>query len=170
MMKFYVIVACFCLQTAFSQKDIFTVSRSGTLQEAEALYKENPEVINKSNDNGYTPLILACYRANVPVVKFLIQKGAAINKSSDMGTALMAATVKKNLEITQLLLENKANPNLTDPNGTTALIYAVQFNAPDIIKLLLKYNADKSHQDKSGKTAFEYAAFAGNEEIINLLK
>lgn len=170
MVRFYAIVAFFCLQTAFSQKDIFTVSRSGTFQEAEALYKENPKIINQLNENGYTPLILACYRANVTVAKFLIQKGATIDKSSNMGTALMAATFKKNTEIVQLLLENKANPNLSDSNGTTALIYAVQFNAPDIIKLLLKYNVDKSHKDNSGKTAFEYAAFAGNEEIINLLK
>ena len=170
MAKIYLLLGFFWMQISFAQKDIFTVARSGSLQEIEILYKENPELINKSNENGYSPLILASYRANIPVVKFLIEKGADINQNSDMGTALMAAAVKKNTEIAQLLLEKKADPNLSDPNGTTALIYAVQFNAPDLIKLLLKYNASKNGKDKSGKTAFEYAVFAGNEAIINLLK
>ena len=170
MIKFYVLIIAFLVQAAYSQKDVFNVSRSGSVSEMEMLYKQQPEIINTTNENGYSPLILACYRSNIPVVKFLIEKGADINKVSDMGTALMAATVKKNLEIVQLLLDKKADPNITDPNGTTALIYTVQFNAPDILKLLLQYKADKNLKDKSGKTAFEYAVFAGNEQIINLLK
>lgn len=170
MVKFYVLILIIFTQTVFGQKDVFTVSRSGSVSEMEVLYKQNPEIINQTNENGYSPLILACYRSNVPVVKFLLEKGADINKVSDMGTALMAATVKKNTEMVQLLLDKKADPNITDPNGTTALIYAVQFNAPDLIKLLLKYKADKNLKDKSGKTAFEYAVFAGNDTIINLLK
>lgn len=68
------------------------------------------------------------------------------------------------------LLNNNANPNLTDAHGTTALIYAVQFKNPAILKILLSHNADKSKIDDKGKTAFEYAVFSNNDEIINLLK
>ena len=67
-------------------------------------------------------------------------------------------------------MENKANPNLTDANGTTALIYAVQFKNTPIVKMLLEYKANKLKIDNKGKTAFEYAVFSSNEEIINLLK
>ena len=72
--------------------------------------------------------------------------------------------------LTELLLEKGCNPDLTDANGTTALIYATQFKNPELIKALLKHNADKSKIDSNGKTAFEYAVFSGNEDIINLLK
>ena len=71
---------------------------------------------------------------------------------------------------TNYLLKNKANPNLFDTNGVTALIYAVQFKNVEMVALLLKYNANKLQQDYQKKTAFEYAVFIGNERIINLLK
>jgi ankyrin repeat protein len=68
------------------------------------------------------------------------------------------------------LIQKKANINIADANGTTALIYCVQFNNRTILSLLLENKVDKTHKDKDGKTAFEHAVFSGNEEIINLLK
>ena len=38
----------------------------------------------------------------------------------------------------KLLLENKANPNLTDKNNSTALHFSVIFGLEEIIKLLEK--------------------------------
>lgn len=150
--------------------DVFDVARKGTLAEAKAYLKQNPKAFTVLNQEGYSPLILACYRNNNEVAKFIIENGADINGNSSMGTPLMAAIVKGNNEIAQLLIEKKANTNLADANGKTALIYAVQFQNKVVLKMLVQNNADKSHKDKEGKTAFEYAVFAGNEEIINLLK
>ncbi|WP_422721250.1 ankyrin repeat domain-containing protein [Flavobacterium sp.] len=82
----------------------------------------------------------------------------------------MACIVKGNTEMTEILLKNKANPNLADANGITALMYAVQFQNEKIVKLLLEYNVNKTSIDKKGKTAFEYAIFSKNELFINLLK
>lgn len=166
---FFLLILFFSLN-AFSQKTIFDVARTGTVDEVKSLMKGNPNCINEISPEGYSPLILACYRGNVEVARFLIRNVKDINSASGMGTALMAATVKGNVEIVRLLLENKADSNVTDANGTTALMYAVQFSNPEIVKLLLKNKADKAKIDSKGKTAFEYAAFSGNEEIINLLK
>ena len=157
-------------QVGFSQQDIFDIARKGTVEEAKIALKQNPDIINSVNAEGYSPLILACYRGNVPVANFLIKNVKDINGTSPMGTPLMAAVVKGNKEIVLALLENNANPNLTDANGTTALIYAVQFKNGNIIKSLLNFKAAKSQIDSKGKTAFEYAVFSGDEEIINLLK
>ena len=82
----------------------------------------------------------------------------------------MAAVVKGNLDIVKLLLSKKADVNLSDENGTTALIYATMFKNKDIILALLGSNADKSMKDKTGKTAFEYAVNSADETIINVLK
>lgn len=166
----YLIFALFLFQIAFAQADIFDVSRKGTVDEVKAIMKQNPDAINSVNEEGYSPLILACYRGNIDVAKFLIKEVNDINGNSSMGTPLMAAVVKGNKQIVQVLLENKADPNLTDANGTTALMYAVQFNNSAIVKVLIDFKADKSKIDVKGKTAFEYAAFSNNEEIINLLK
>ena len=164
------IVALFFFQIGFAQQDIFDIARKGTVEAVKTIMKQNPGAIDSISREGFSPLILACYRGNIDVAKFLIKEVKDINGNSSMGTPLMAAVVKGNKEIVEVLLDNKANPNLTDANGTTALIYAVQFNYISIVKLLLDFKADKSKIDDKGKTAFEYAAFSNNEEIINLLK
>lgn len=156
--------------SSFSQNDVFTIARSGTVEDLKKIVNKDPEIINTKNSNGFTPLILACYKGNVAVVKFLIENSKTINTSSDMGTPLMACVVKGSNEILELLLQKGADPNLTDSKGTTALMYAAQFQNIDAIKLLLKHKAEIQHKDKDGKTAFEFAVFTNNEEIINILK
>ena len=153
-----------------AQKDIFTIARNGTVEEVEEIMKSNPSAINELNDRGFSPLILACYKNNNEVAKFLVDTVEDLDVTTEMGTALMAAVVKGNVEIGTYLLERNANPNLTDSNGITALMYAVQFKNVALVKALLEHKADKTLLDKNGKTAFEYAVFSENKEIINLLK
>jgi uncharacterized protein len=171
-MKKYILL--FCLFSVFvaqsQEKNVFDVSRKGTLADIVAIYKSNPDAINSLNENKSSPLILACYKGNVDVAKFLIPKVKDINYVSVMGTALMATVVNGNLEILQMLLQNKANPNLTDQNGVTALMYAVQFQNADMILLLLNNKADKNLLNNEGLSAFEYATKTTNDKIINLLK
>ncbi len=172
MKNLILIILFLCFQSIFSQTitDVFDIARKGTVGQAKEAVKANPKAFQTVNSEGYSPLILACYRANNEVAKYLIETGADINGSSSMGTPLMAAVVKGNNEIAKFLIEHKANPDIADANGTTALIYATMFKNTEIIKLLLVHNADKSKTDNKGKTAFEYAAFSGDETIINLLK
>lgn len=170
-MKKFILVFLLGINFCFSQeKDIFTIARSGTVQEVMDLHTKNPKVLNYKNENGFTPLILACYKGNIDVIQFLIKNSTTVNTSSEMGTPLMAAAVRGNVEIVKMLLENTANPNLTDEKGTTALMYAVQFRNAKNVALLLQYKANKLLKDNDGKTAFEFAVFSKNEEIINLLK
>lgn len=166
------ILLFFLTNFSFAQEklDVFDVARKGTVDQAKDLMKSNPQIFDVTNQEGYSPLILACYRNNNEVAKFIIENGGDINGNSNMGTPLMAAIVKGNNEIAQLLIEKKADLNLADKNGITALIYAVQFQNKTVLAKLIQNKVDKNHKDKEGKTAFEYAVFAGNEEIINLLK
>lgn len=171
--KYIVFVLVFFLSfTSLAQEkaDVFEIARKGTAQQVNDVLKSNPKAFNTTNPNGFTPLILACYRGNNEVAKILIANNCEINAKSEMGSALMACIVKGNNEIATLLIQKKADLNATDSQGTTALMYAVQFKNIDLVKLLLANKADKSLLDNKGKTAFEYAAFSGNEAIINLLK
>ena len=152
------------------QADVFTLARTGSVEQVKEMLKKNPNAFTVVNDNGFSPLLLACYKGNNEVAKLLIDSGGDINLVTKMGTPLMAAIVRGNNEMAQLLIEKKADVNATDESGITALIYAVQFQNIVILKLLLQNNADKTHKDKEGKTAFEHAIFSRNEEIINLLK
>lgn len=171
-MKQIIFIAVVLLQInlGFSQESIFTIARSGTVEQVKELIKTQPNCINQKNAEGYTPLIVACYRSNNEVAVFFIENGALINEISPMGTALMASIVKGNNDIVELLLKKNADVNLSDNQGTTPLIYAVQLKNREVVNWLLEHKADKAKVDSQGKTAFEYAVFSGNEEIINLLK
>jgi uncharacterized protein len=169
----FLMVFLLCMSGIIAQetkKDIYDIARKGTVAEANALIATNPKLVLEANKDGFSALVLAIYRGNNEVAKLLVDKGSDINGNSDMGSPLMAAVVKGNNEMAKFLLEKKANPNLADANGITALIYAVQFKNIEIIKLLLINKADKTKVDKEGKTAFEYATFSNKDEIINLLK
>lgn len=170
--KYFLLAFCFSLNVIFSQEkpDVFDIARSGTIAQAMEMYKTNQESFNVVNQEGYSPLILACYRGNTEVAKFLIEKGVAINDSSNMGTALMAAVVKGNSEIVKLLLDKKANVNVTDANGTTALIYAAMFKNHDIAGQLIKANALPDFKDSRGNSAIDYAILANDDKLIEILK
>ncbi|WNH13186.1 ankyrin repeat domain-containing protein [Thalassobellus suaedae] len=167
--NYFLILFIFC-SSLYAQKDIYDVCRNGTVEEILKLYNESPDIINTTNNSGYSPLILACYHGNDNIVSFLVHKVKDINGSSDYGTPLMAAVVKGNLKITKILLDKKADPNIADPNGTTALHYAVLFKLTDIAKLLVKAGAKHSLKDNNGKSAYDYALINKNQELLTLLK
>jgi ankyrin repeat protein len=170
-MKYFKIIFFLLLfQVAFSQQDIFDIARKGTVEEVKIAMKQNPDIINSVNVEGYSPLILASYRGNVPVAIFLINNVKDINGSSSMGTPLMAAVVKGNKEIAQALLDSKADPNITDQNGTTALIYAAIFKHYEIVEMLLKASAILDLKDIRGNSAADYARISNDEKLTQLLK
>ena len=162
----------FIFNFSIAQKklDVFDIARKGTVEQARELLKINPKVLNSLNDDGYSPLILACYRGNNEVVKFLIEKGCDVNETSDMGTPLMAAVVKGNLEAAKLLLHKNANPNNTDKNGTTALMYATSVKNYELVSLLTKANANTELKDNRGNSALDYAILLNDDKLLEILK
>lgn len=171
MKKYLVLILGLSCLMSFSQEtSFFNIARKGSVEEAQSYIKVYPNCVNQVNQNGFSPLILACYNGNDAMVEFLLANNADLNYVSPEGTALMAATVKGNEKMVELFLKKKANPDLTNQAGITALMYAVQFKNIKIIHLLLEFKANKSLVDLEGRTAFEYAVFSKNDEIINLLK
>ncbi|MFY7816448.1 MAG: ankyrin repeat domain-containing protein [Chryseobacterium taeanense] len=151
-------------------KNIFDIARTGTVSEVKDLMKENPNVINETNESGFSPLILACYRGNVEVAKFLIDNVKDVNYKSKEGTALSGLSFRYNKELVEYLLKKNADPNIADATGTTPLFWAVKSGNKELTELLLRYKADKTVKDAQGMTPFEYALQTNNKEIINLLK
>lgn len=164
------IVCFFIVNLIFAQKDVFVVARNGSVEEMKFLYEKNANCVNAVDKNGFSPLILASYRGNFEVAKYLITLVEDINYQSPEGTALMATVMSGNLELIHLLIDQKANLDATNNAGVTALMLAVQFKNLEIIKLLLQHNANKLLKDDEGKTAFEYAVNTNNDTIIQLLK
>ncbi|AZA78066.1 ankyrin repeat domain-containing protein [Chryseobacterium sp. G0186] len=173
MKNLIVLVSLFLGSLLYAQEkvtSIFDIARSGTVAEVKDLMKQNPDIINQTNEAGFSPLILACYRGNVDVAKYLIDHVKDVNYKSKEGTALAGLAVKYNKELVENLLKRNADPNIADDTGYTPLFWAVKFGNMELIQLLLQYKADRSKKDSMGMTPFEYALKTNNKEIINLLK
>lgn len=71
--------------------------------------------------------------------------------------------------IIKLLLENGADPNIKDDNGSTALFHASANNIPETVALLLRGGADPNVQNDKGNTALIYASLYDRPNIITSL-
>lgn len=151
------------------QSNVFDIARKGTLAEITALYKQDPQIVDAVNDKRSTPLILAAYLGNTEVALFLAERVKDINYNGGYGTAVMAAVMSGNVPILEKLVALKANLDLSDSHGKTALIYAVFFNKAEIAKLLIKAGANRTLKDTDGKSALDFANFNKNTELIILL-
>ena len=171
MRKYLIIILISIFGLSFSQnKNVFDVARSGTVDEMKTLVSQNPDIINSKNERGFTPLILACYRGNTEVAKYLIDNVKDLDYLSQEGTALSSLCINYNKELVEKLLDKNANPNLHDSFGNTPLLWAVKRNNLELVSILLKHKADVNMKDSMGVSAFEYALKSNNNELINLLK
>ena len=166
------LILIFCLSGYLNGKaqDIFDSARKGNIDQAEKLVKINPDTLNKVNESGFNPLVIAAYRGQSEMVAYLLTKKVSIDYVSPEGTALMAACYKNELEIARMILEHGANVNLQSGDGTTALIFSVLNRNAEMVKLLLKHGANKDLQDAAGNTALSQAKKKELTEIVMLLE
>ena len=115
-----------------------------------AIESNNNEILKKLLDLGanireehpvFKKLTLhtACYYENVEAVKILLGRDKTlVNEQSgvDGWTPLEDATLKSNIDIIKILLENGANPLIRDYNGGTAIDMSTEFGKGEIVKLL----------------------------------
>jgi hypothetical protein len=170
MKHLFTILFFFIIIQIYGQYNVYEVSRNGDLEQIELLYKSDNNCINKINENGYTPLILASYHGNEEIVSFLVKHVNDVNFAGDYGTALMAASFKGFDKIVNLLLQNDADTSIADESGVTSLHYAVMFNHTNIVKQMIEAGADSSIKDNKGYSALDYAKDSKNEELLTLLK
>jgi ankyrin repeat protein len=127
---------------------------------------ENGADIDGSHEaREMSPLMLASFMQNLPLVKYLVQKGADVNPCTAEGwskSALCAAVSVGNLEITECLLKEGADLNARDINSMTPLAVAVINNRTELAIYLMKKGADVSVTDVEKKTLLHHAVFRNN--------
>ncbi|WP_157486100.1 ankyrin repeat domain-containing protein [Flavobacterium soli] len=97
---------------------------------------ENGSDVNGSSSMG-TPLMAAVVKGNIPVVKMLLSKKAAIDLADANGiTPLIYAVQFNNVALTKLLLDYKADKTKVDKSGKTAFEYATFSGNETLINLL----------------------------------
>ena len=81
-----------------------------------------------------------------------------INFADKMGwTPLIRAAYAGDAALCQRLLGSGADPNKSNMNGTTPLMYACSGQEPDrVVKVLLEYGADPKKLDRFGRDLKKY--------------
>jgi ankyrin repeat protein len=112
----------------------------------------------------------------VEIARLLMKFGVDIHaQDKDKDTALHSAAFSGRPEITRLLLDHGANPNVENDQGSTPLHRVSQgnFNSQEhgvgITRLLLERSADVNARQKNLFTPLHWAAFKGRLEIAQLL-
>ena len=129
--------------------------------------------VDKLTHDKRTYLFWAAYQDNVPVMEYLLKKGAKVNiTESHQLTPLLFAAVggRSNNAIYELLLKHGANLKDTNADGANALLLLLPHlkdlkEADYFVKKGLKLTGG----DNKGNNAIYYAATTGNRPIIEAL-
>jgi methionyl-tRNA formyltransferase len=97
--------------------------------------------ISETDENGWSPIIIAAYYGSFEVLKLLLKLGANINTTNLNGTSILMYSCSnflnhKNFKIIEFLLENGANVHLHDIHGLTIFDYCKN---KELLTILNKY-------------------------------
>lgn len=122
------------------------------------------------------PLALAAVAGNAAGVKLLRAAGDSVNDvynyaGIEPASPLVLLSTFDDVPVMRALLEAGAKVDQTDPEGLTALLWAVLANQADVAELLLEHGADVNHADQHGMTPLLYAASIdyGDSRVVDLL-
>lgn len=152
---------------------LFEACAIGKFDAATLLIFQNPDGINQFSEDGFTPLGLACYFGHEELARFLVLKGADVNLASKNGFNVFpihSAVAANNINITKMLLDAGAYPNVCQKAGLAPLHTAAQLGNIDLIILLLEHGAEVSLRMEGGKLPADLAADKGFHEIAEILR
>jgi uncharacterized protein len=100
---------------------------------------------------------------------FALQVALATGFAATKDLPLIEAVKKTNVRIVQTLLQQKAEVNMTDADGSTALHWAAQKDSVEIADLLLRAGANAKATTRYGVTPLFLASMNGNAAIVGKL-
>lgn len=103
-------------------------------------------LLNKQDNDGNTPLIIAVATGQTPVAATLVDLGSDVNLTNKLGeTALMHAIARKNTDLVKFLIEKGSDVKAKAKNKKTVLDFAQELGDKEILSMI----NNKLHPEKS---------------------
>ncbi|MCP4406160.1 MAG: hypothetical protein GY807_00030 [Gammaproteobacteria bacterium] len=121
---------------------------------------------------GFTPLMHAAASNRLEVVETLLDAGADLDPTSELGwAALSVAATRSSVPVIAVLVEAGADVNVAStggyywPSGQSPLMLAAYYNhqPEEAVRYLIKAGADVNQTDADGRTALMYASSSRQE-------
>ncbi len=125
--------------------DLHQAVRDGSVRRTIELLWRGSLDIDKRDEQGKTPLMIAAEAGRSSIVRILLNKGAysSVIAADNRGfTALHGATYGGHLAVTTLLLEAGADPDALTTTWCTPVLLAADRGHREVIEALLKAGAD----------------------------
>ncbi len=145
----------------------------GDLDAVKLLIEEEHAAVDTLIDYGtssITPLIKASWDGDLPIVQYLLSKGADVNArdTESKGTALLNAVTREHVEVVKALIAAKANIGVRNMFDFNAFTTAVAAGNEQIASMLLEAGA-KPDEGASGLTPLAFAVASGNTKMMRFL-
>ena len=104
-------------------EDLFAAVEHGRIDDvARLLLLDHRISINRADNDGVSPLFVACANGRVEVARLLIEHGADVDQAMDTGwTPLLMACAKGHVDVVRLLIEQDADVGQASNDGTSPL-------------------------------------------------
>lgn len=132
-----------------------------------------PSILNQVNDNGVTPLLIACERDLPVAVRSLVTAGADASVQDTAGDSILAvAAFCGNESVVELLLSKPPHGSLLNgastTTGCTPLWLATRAGHLKCTKLLLEAGADATAANKDGLMPRQAAEKFKRPDMVDL--
>jgi ankyrin repeat protein len=135
-----------------------------------ALLRDAAAEVDALNQDGWSPLAVACQVGNWRLARFLLERGARTEPADGTPVLLAAAgTEEDDPAGVQLLLKHKARADARDRQRRSALHEAALAGHVDIIDVLLAAGANLEARDALSRTPWLEAARAGRAAVVEHL-
>ncbi|MEW6711082.1 MAG: ankyrin repeat domain-containing protein [Candidatus Riflebacteria bacterium] len=158
---------------AFGQKHriMFEAIAGGNLEKVKELINEGTN-LNAFDEEGFTPLAIACVQSEAAIVHLLLLSGASVDQANHFGwTPLMQACINFSGDFTVIheLMAGKAAVNARNIGGETAIMRITGQNKVPLVKFLLKHGAQVDEVAHNDRNIFILAMANGWREEAGIL-
>ncbi len=130
--------------------------------------------VNKITHDSRTYIFWAASAGNLPLMEYLVQKGAKTNIVDSHGLSILnfaASTGQQNLRIYDFILAHGGKISEKDTKGASAILLAAHSFEPEteLLAWFLKKGYDIKTTDSEGNGIFNYAAKNLNPKVMEML-